>query len=57
MKSIEIQLVNAFENLDLKVMELAINAGANGNCTHPDGGTILRVAVDHTIDNNIQAGG
>lgn len=53
----DVKLIEAFEDLDLKAMELAIKNGANVNCPHPDGGSLLSVAVDHAIDSNIQAGG
>jgi hypothetical protein len=51
------KLVEAFEDLNLLAMELAIKNGADINCSHPDGGTLLSVAVDSAIDSNIQSGG
>ncbi len=54
---IDNKLIQAFEDLDLGSMELAIENGANVNCAHPDGGSLLSIAVDSAIDTNIQAGG
>jgi len=51
------QLIDAFEDLNLAAMEYSINNGADVNCSHPDGGSLLSVAVDSAIDSNIQAGG
>ncbi|QFT54460.1 hypothetical protein [Microbulbifer sp. THAF38] len=50
-------LIEAFENLDLAAMRSAIEMGADINCPHPDGGSILSVAVDSAIDSCIQSGG
>jgi hypothetical protein len=51
------KLIEAFEDLDILKMEEALQNGADSNCIHPDGGTILSRAVDLAIDENIQAGG
>ncbi len=51
------QLIDAFEDLNLAAMERAIKEGADVNCSHPDGGSLLSVAVDFAIDSNIQGGG
>jgi len=51
------ELIQAFEELNLVAMAAAIEKGASVNCAHPDGGSLLSVAVDHALDSCIQAGG
>ncbi len=52
----DLELIKAFENQDLEAMELAIQKGADVNCFHPDGASILAIAVDSAIDSCIQFG-
>jgi len=46
-----------YQPLKILIMKLAIKNGADVNCAHPDGGSLLSVVVDFTIDSNYQAGG